>query len=150
MVANEEIVREVVREIIQQFDCYLVDLKINTHGKRIFIRVIAESLDGITLDELTCITRAINADPYIDEAFPENYQLEVTSPGVNHPLREYRDFPRNIDRKLRVRHRVAEQKNPLLGKLVNVDDEQITLQTEQGAIKVAFRDLDFAKVILKW
>jgi len=143
-------IKKVIAEIVEAAGAFLVDFSLNFFGKRTFMRVVVETLSGISLDEITAITRKINADTYLDQLIEPGYQLEVTSPGVDYPLKEYRDFPRNIGRRLKVFHQNPTMESPLEGQLVEVSADKLRLELPGVTQEVQFSDLKYAKVVLKW
>jgi ribosome maturation factor RimP len=143
-------IRKIIAEIVETADAFLVDFSLNFFGKRTFMRIVVETLSGISLDEITAITHKINAEARLDQLIDPGYQLEVTSPGVDYPLKEYRDFPRNVGRRLKVFHKNPEMESPLEGQLVEVSEDKLLLDLHGVTQEVQFSDLKYAKVVLKW
>lgn len=143
-------IRSIIIEIVEAAGAFLVDFSLNFLGKRIFMRIVVETLSGISLAEITAITRRINADTRLDQLIAPGYQLEVTSPGIDYPLKEYRDFPRNIGRRLKVFHKNPEMESPLEGQMVEVSEDKLLLDLHGIPQEVQFSDLKYAKVVLKW
>ncbi len=77
-------------------DCFLIEIKILRKKIEIFI----DSDNGIDLVRCQRISRYI--EPFLDETkeVPEDYELEVSSPGVTKPLKLQRQYHRNIGREL--------------------------------------------------
>ena len=65
-----------------------------------YAKLVVDTEEGITLDSITELTRAIKDDEKINELFPEGIRLEVTSPGIDYPMTEMFQYRRNIDRPL--------------------------------------------------
>jgi ribosome maturation factor RimP len=143
-------IKKVITAIVEAAGAFLVDFNLNFFGKRTFMRVVVETISGISLDEITAITRKINADTRLDQLIDPGYQLEVTSPGDDYPLKEYRDFPRNVSRRLKVFHKNPEMESPLEGQLVEVSEEKLLLDLHGVTQEIRFCDLKYAKVVLKW
>ncbi|MCD6440962.1 MAG: hypothetical protein J7L86_04155 [Candidatus Marinimicrobia bacterium] len=141
---------KIIEGIVAEAGCYTVGFNVNLQGSRTFVRLIVESISGITLDEITDITRKINENAEIDQIMADGYQLEVTSPGAEHPLKEYRDFPRNLGRKIKVFHTSKAMKSPLKGDLIDVQEDKIVISINGVAQEIFFTELDYAKVVLKW
>jgi ribosome maturation factor RimP len=142
--------REIVEQIVGRYDAYVVDYKVNQQGNRTFVKVLVTTDHGIGLDQIAEISRAIRDDNEFNELFPNDFQLEVSSPGIDFPLKSVRDFRRNIGRTMNVFHRREDLKSPLKGKLDLVDDERLVLTSDNGSQVIQFTDVDFAKVIIQW
>ncbi|HDP68328.1 MAG TPA: hypothetical protein ENN20_07485 [Candidatus Marinimicrobia bacterium] len=145
-----EKVATLVEPIVEQNGAYLIDAGATAQGNRKFVRIVVQNLAGITMDEIAQITRSVNVSNALDELFPEGYHLEVSSPGIDYKLREYRDFPRNIGRTLRMYHRLSALPSPFSGILREVTEEVLVLEVNGNLHNLPFSDLDYAKVEIKW
>ena len=86
--------------------------------------------DGITIEKCTSINKALYK--YIEESelFPGgNFSLEVSSPGIDEPLKLFRQYKKNIGRKVEV---VMNDGTKIEGKLLNVSDDEIVMEEKTG------------------
>ncbi len=141
---------KIVKKIIEDHCAYLIDFSITDRGRQRFLRAVVQSLKGITLDEIADITRSINNDEALDRLFPEGYQLEVSSPGIDQKLKDYRDFPRNLGRAMKIYHHSTAMKSPLTGTLVEISESQLVFEINGVQKRFSFDELDYAKVLVKW
>jgi ribosome maturation factor RimP len=110
-----------IAEELHKSKLFLIDLTVDSTKR---IRVVVDSMEGITIDQCAEISRMIENHLNRDE---EDYDLEVTSPGLNKPLVFPFQYIRNIGRQIEVMT-LSDQK--IKGKLLNADDEKIELETE--------------------
>ncbi len=96
---------------------FLIDLTISENNK---IQVTVDGDNGVPLSE--CIRISRNVEHNLDRE-EEDFSLEVTTPDISHPLKEKRQYIKNINRILKVK--TAEEE--LEGTLVEADDEKIVL-----------------------
>lgn len=85
-----EKVRPIIEPIVEQFDCYLVDIEYVKEGPSWFLRIFADKEDGgIDLDDCALISEAVSSqlDAIQPDPFPAAYYLEVSSPGAERPLK---------------------------------------------------------------
>ena len=120
----EETIANLLEEKFQEpefADCFLVD--INQSNKR--LEVFVDSDSGMSFTKCQQLSRHLEA--YLDEEKPlgENYVLEVSSPGVTRPLKFWRQYPRNVGRKVEVTMR---NKDKHTGTLVEVNPSSIKLE----------------------
>jgi ribosome maturation factor RimP len=120
----EETIANLLEEKFQEpefADCFLVD--INQSNKR--LEVFVDSDSGMSFKKCQQLSRHLEA--YLDEEKPlgENYVLEVSSPGVKRPLKFWRQYPRNVGRKVEV---TMQNKDKHTGTLVEVTPSAITLE----------------------
>ncbi|MDO9547531.1 MAG: ribosome maturation factor RimP [Candidatus Marinimicrobia bacterium] len=150
MTIVKEKVKAVIEQIVEESGAYLVDFAVTLQGKRSFFKVVIQTLSGITLDEIASITKTINSNEVLDQLFNDGYHLEVSSPGIDSKLTEYRDFPRNIGRTLKIYHMSSSMKSPINGILVEVTEEKLVLDIKGVQKALQFSDLDYAKIEIKW
>lgn len=126
-----EQVQEWIENILQQRKNYfLVDTKILQNNQ---IKVFIDADEGAAIDELGRINRALRK--HIDESglFPEgNFSLEVSSPGLEEPLRQWRQYKKNIGREVELLLKDGRKKK---GVLAEISDEFIILAYKQKRIK---------------
>ncbi len=113
-----------VAESLEGTDCFLIDFKLKpTNNYKIYI----DSDTGFTLEKAVSINRKIRKK--VDEAglYPEgDYSLEVSSPGVDSPLKLHRQYLKNIGRKLEI-ELTDEEAGGVTGKLIAVHDDHIVV-----------------------
>lgn len=104
-------------------DCFLVEATLNNANSK--LEVFIDSDSGMTFKKCQHISRFL--EQYIDEAawLGEKYILEVSSPGIDRPLKFVRQYHRNIGRTLEVNLMDGTTQK---GKLVACDDQKITLE----------------------
>jgi ribosome maturation factor RimP len=150
LLPKEQAIDDLVNRIVEGFGAYVVALKVNRQGNRTFVKILIATDEGIGLDQIAAISRAIRDDSAFNELLPENFQLEVSSPGIDYPLKTVRDFHRNLGREMNIFHRSADFKSPLRGKLQSVDDERLIVETGNGSQVLTLTEVEFAKVIIQW
>ena len=81
----------------------LVDVEYVKEGGEFFLRVYIDKEGGVSLNECELVTRALN--PILDEKDPikDNYYLEVSSPGLDRPLKKDKDFVRYQGRDVEIK-----------------------------------------------
>ena len=113
-------------------DKFVVEVLIS--GKKIPKRllVIIDGDQGITIDDCADLSRILSKDFDERAVFgDENYLLEVSTPGLDHPLKLKRQYFKNIGRNLRIK----QQERITEGKLKEVTEDTIILTQETGTGK---------------
>ncbi|MBS1272377.1 MAG: Ribosome maturation factor RimP [Candidatus Marinimicrobia bacterium] len=128
-------------------------LEVNLKGARGTrkIEIIADTEKGITLDELTAISKKVEQELDETNLFSEKYTLEITSPGLDRPLKTPRDFRRRLDRKVRIEHTMLEPGEPIVGTIIEVADDNVTVKTEEkGELVIPYDQIIKAQLELDW
>ncbi|TLX76193.1 ribosome assembly cofactor RimP [Labilibacter sediminis] len=95
MITKEQI-QNIIQEKIENDDCFIVDLKVSVNNK---ITVLIDSTDGISIDYCIQISRLIEGSFDRDE---EDFELEVSTPGLGQPLKVLNQYKKNIGRNVEV------------------------------------------------
>ena len=92
--STEALVEELVLPITNEHNIELVDVEYVKEAGEYYLRIFIDKDGGVSLNDCEVVTRAIN--PILDEKDPikENYFLEVSSPGLDRPLKKEKDFIR--------------------------------------------------------
>ena len=114
------------REVIQDEDIFLVELIVADKGK-LRVTVIMDGDKGISIDRCAVISRRLGAIIEERNLIEDAYQLEVSSPGLDHPLMLNRQYISNIGRKIKVELNDGTVKT---GKLETVTDDKISIAIE--------------------
>jgi ribosome maturation factor RimP len=153
LVAAKARVRAVIEPVVAAAGYDLEDVSLSRAGRRHVLRVLVDADGGINLDGVAVVSREISAaldaaEESGGEVLAGEYQLEVSSPGVDRPLTAPRHWRRNVGRLVAVT--VAGK--GLTGRLTAADDEGIVLDGRQityaelgpGKVQIEFKRLDEA------
>jgi ribosome maturation factor RimP len=143
-------VRAVIEPVITGAGYDLEELRLSRAGRRHLLRVLVDADGGIGLDDIAVVSREISqaldaAEETEGEVLAGEYQLEVSSPGVDRPLTLPRHWRRNVGRLVAV--------NGLTGRVTAADDQGIVLDDREiayadlgpGKVQIEFKRLDEAR-----
>ena len=143
-----DVVREFARPLAADAGLDLVDVQVKGSGPRTLVRVLVDRKGGIGLTDCQDLSRALSRA--LDDADPidSRYQLEVSSPGVTHPLRTQRDFDRVEGRSVVVRRREAG--GEVKGVVVVAAESEVVLEADGARTPVPYADIEKATQVLPW
>ena len=121
-----EIERKVAELLTTESGYFVVEVSIRPTNN---IKIAVDADQGATIDQLTKLNRALYK--WIEEnMFPDgNFSMEVSSPGLDEPLKLHRQYVKNIGRPVEVLLKDGIKKE---GKLISVADAEIMLEEEKG------------------
>lgn len=129
----ETVIEQITKKleaIIADSSVFLTDIKIKPTNN---IKVFIDGDEGITIDAISKINRALYKQIAETDWFPEgDFSLEVSSPGVDEPLKFFRQYKKNIGREVVV---TLQEGTQITGKLIQAAPEQITLEQKTGKKK---------------
>jgi ribosome maturation factor RimP len=154
MTATTEIdrVRALVAPIASDLDLDLYDIERRGATIRVTLDTRAGAAAGITLDELSLATRLISRELDHEDPIPGRYTLEVTSPGLERPLRTPSHFQREVGKQVVLRLRDVENgERRIDGTLTSADDAAATVRLASGEERtVGYDAIDRARTAVDW
>ncbi len=130
-----------LRELFLSEGIELLDLSVKGIGARLQIRIIADrKIGGLSIDDCVQLSRQTQYLIAEKKLLPNDYRLEVTSPGLDYPLRESWQFNKNIGRLLKLKVPSGIGTKEIHGRLTDILDDGIEL--EDGATKWQLRFSD--------
>lgn len=101
----EEKARRLAEEVLGTMGLELVDLTYaSEHGRKV-LRLYIDKPGGITLDDCGEVSREFGMALDVHDFMPESYDLEVSSPGLDRPLKKESDFKRYIGKRAKIKTR---------------------------------------------
>ncbi|MBV6388487.1 MAG: Ribosome maturation factor RimP [Nitrosomonas europaea] len=125
----------------------LVDIEQSAPGR--LLRVFIDKKEGsITLDDCVAISNHLSQLLAVENI--DYNRLEVSSPGLDRPLKKKADFVRYMGESARIRLRIALQgQRNFVGTLVEVNDDVLTLNADGKLLQIELRNLEKARLIPK-
>ena len=123
----------------------LVDVQASNGGR--LLRLLIDKAGGVTLDDCAAVSNQVSRLLAVEGIDYE--RLEVSSPGLDRPLRKEADFARFAGRRAEVRMRTpdASGRRKFAGVLRGVDAGQLSLELEGRVVALALDDVDRAKLV---
>lgn len=141
MAGIAEKVFSLIKETVEAEGVTLWDVRFVKEGASHYLRVFIDKPEGISIDDCTAVSHAV--DPIIDEADPidVSYYLEVCSPGLGRQLVRDEHFAASIGKPVRIKlFKAADGKKEISGVLKNFDGD-FTVETEGGEITLQKSDI---------
>ena len=144
-------IRAVIEPVLDTNGYDLEDLKVSQAGRRTLVRVLVDRDGGADLDAIAGISRslstALDESEAADGPFATtSYTLEVSSPGVDRPLKLPRHWRRNIGRLVTVS--VADE--TVTGRIQSADEHGVELLVSGKARAITYGDLGAGRIQLEF
>ncbi|MGI9952023.1 ribosome maturation factor RimP [Moorellaceae bacterium AZ2] len=141
-------VQSLVEPIIEAMGYELVEVEYCREGRRYFLRLYIDSPAGISLDDCERVSRAVEAELDREDPIPHSYYLEVSSPGVERPLKKDADFERFKGRKVTIRtFAPLDGRRKFEGQLLGLEGEMVHILTPAGEeISIPRRGISSARL----
>ena len=133
---------------VERLGYELVDLEVRLGGKGGLVRVFIDKPDGIDLDDCEAVSRAVSALLDVEDPVPGNYNLEVSSPGLDRKLTKVEHFQRFEGETVKVQMRFPiKGRRRFRGTLVSSDDENIVVDVDGESHSLPLKTIDTARLV---
>jgi ribosome maturation factor RimP len=141
-------VETVALPVLEELGFELVEVQYRREQNGWVLRLIIDKQDGISLGDCAAVSREISQLLDIEEFIDQAYNLEVSSPGLNRPLKRMVDFERFIGRQAKIKtiEPIAGE-HVFVGKINKTEGESIIL--EVGGKEVIIQFIQIAKARLE-
>ncbi|PIE57166.1 MAG: ribosome maturation factor RimP [Desulfobulbus propionicus] len=127
----------------------LVDVEYRREGQGWVLRLFIDKEGGVTVDDCATVSREVSRFLDVEDSIDHAFSLEVSSPGLERPLKKDADFLRFAGRKIRLRLRDATGPDRVLvGILEGMEDARVVLTVEGHRRSVAKEQIAKARLVL--
>lgn len=140
-------IEEIARRICSEQHLALYDIDEKMSGKGRIVTVYLTKIGGVTLDECAHFSRALGNELELLDFIPERYYLEVSSPGVERPLKLKSHYVSAINEKVAVQYSDGTEKKSVLGTLTEVNQDDVTLDDRGTLYVIPFKQISRAKTV---
>jgi ribosome maturation factor RimP len=144
-------VESLVRPVVESAGLELVGVSFHRGPGRGILRVTVDREGGVDLETIGVASERISRRLDLEGYDPGPYTLEVSSPGVERPLRRPADFARRVGEKVKVKLvRPVEGTRVISGAIVEAGPDEVRIATEAGERTVRYEDVTAARTIFEW
>ncbi len=156
----EKIIK-IVEPFVKKMELSLVDVEYLQDGGYWYVRIFIENLDG-ELDIEDCKKLSHDVEGKIDEIIDKKYFLEVSSPGIERPLKKIDDFIRfkgeKITLVLKHKNKILNDKKQFKAKIIDVigdveadkENEKILFEINKQNIEIEFKEIKKANILFEF
>ncbi|BBJ29032.1 ribosome maturation factor RimP [Athalassotoga saccharophila] len=140
---NIEIIKKLAEGVARRMNLEIFEVDFKKRKGRSLLSIVIDDPSGyVSIDQCEAFSKEIS--PLLDaESEMENYILEVSSPGLDRPLRKIQDFDRFNGKLVRIKFENGDEKSTVTGRIVNCDIEANTFSLDvDGTIS----SYDFSKI----
>jgi ribosome maturation factor RimP len=143
----KERVFRLAKEVTEKMTVQVEDVEILGQKGRLTVRVIIDSPEGVSIRDCELVSRQLEALLDIEDPIPGSYTLEVSSPGLDRPLKSIKDFQRFTGKMARIiTKEKIENQTFMIGWIRGVEGEDIILQTKKKTIRIPFEVIEKANL----
>jgi len=139
---------ELIQPLIESQGAELVDLQYGRPKRgRGILRLFVDRPGGISIEELTRISRMVGGLLEVHDVIPGSYTLEVSSPGLTRALKKPEDYQRYVGRLARVTTRAPwEGRQVHCGIIQGLKDDQVCLKEGESVVCIPLSEIARARL----
>ena len=140
--------RKLLEPAIERLGYELTDLEVRLSGQGGLVRLTIDKPDGIDLEDCEKVSHAMSALLDVEDPVPGNYNLEVSSPGLDRKLTKLEHFQRFEGETLKVTMRFPmEGRRRFRGKLLSSNEENIVVEVDGESHSLPLTMIDSARLV---
>ena len=141
-----ERLKPVVRDILEKEGAYLIDMNYNANA----LRILVNRSGGISIDECARLNGIISMALDKIDIIGHSYVLEISSPGLDRPLKTKEDFICAYGRVIDVTFKSGAEIVTRRGTIANVENDSVVLKAEEGNFAVGLSDVVKATICVRF
>ena len=146
----EENIVTISNEIAETLGYFVIEILFRCDNRKRIIEVYVDAEKNISADDLAEISREINSVIEEKNLLTKSYRLDVSTPGVDRPLKFLKQFPKHINRNFEVTYKTGDESRTITGKLLSVEREELTFLSDKKEVLIEFKNITTAKVIISF
>jgi ribosome maturation factor RimP len=140
-----------VRAVVEGAGIELVDVSMGHESGRRILRVVVDRDGGLDLDAISELSEKVSRRLDLEGFAPGPYELEVSTPGIERPLKRPRDYERSLGARIKVKSiRPIEGSKTHTGALVSADADGVVIATAGEELRVPYADIASARTVVDW
>lgn len=147
----EQVVEDLVQKLLSE-EYELVDVEYVKEGSTRYLRIYIDKSGKMSLADCEALSRIISDRLDETDPIPENYMLEISSPGLDRVLRKERDFVRERGKDVELKlYRALDGRKELEGELVGLTlEDEVELIVGKEQIRIPRKDIAMIRLAVKF
>ncbi|MHB8788606.1 MAG: ribosome maturation factor RimP [Desulfobulbaceae bacterium] len=142
-------IEQYAEPLLRDLGIELVEVQFRREGHGWVVRLFIDREQGVTLDDCAAVSRAISTWLDVEDLIEHAYHLEVSSPGLERPLKRIEDFQRFVGRQAKVKLKEPRDgQNVFIGTLEQVVGEEVILLVDGRQVAIPFAEIARARLTL--
>ena len=147
----------IVAPVLEEQAMELVDVELRTEGRDLVLTIFLDKEGGITLDDCVAVSQEVGTLFDVENLIDRAYRLEVSSPGLERPLKKAKDFDRFAGQPVKIKTRLlcdpdnsGHPRKTFRGVLLGMDGEMVRVRLREKDVEASFALAEIEKANLEF
>lgn len=150
-----EVVSELVQPILEELQLELVDMEFLKEGKSWFLRVYIDKDTGVDIEDCGLVSERLSEKLDEIDPIPQNYYLEVSSPGAERPLKKEEDMKKAVGKHVHIKtYEPIDNEKVFEGELLSFENGIVsillTIKTRKKQIDIPYEKIALARLAISF
>ena len=138
-----------IEPVVEGMGYEVVDIDFRPHSTDGLLRIFIDKSGGIQLEDCEAVSKQVSSVLDVEDPIPGQFNLEVSSPGLDRPLRKQQDFVRFAGEKIKIKLSVPtlEGQRNFTGKLMGMQNEEVILLADGETHNFPLDSIDKAHIV---
>jgi len=138
-----------IEPVVEGMGYEVVDIDFRPHPTDGLLRIFIDKPGGIQLEDCEVVSKQVSGVLDVEDPIPGQFNLEVSSPGLERPLRKQQDFTRFAGETVKIKLSVPtlEGQRNFTGKLMGMQDNEVILQADNETHYFPLDSIDKAHIV---
>ena len=147
----EKKAEELLTPIVEGYGFELVDVEYVKEAGNWYLRGYIDKPGGITVNDCEAVSRVFSDKLDENDFIEDSYIMEISSPGLDRPLKKEKDFERSMGKLVEIRtYRPIEMQKEFCGVLSAYDESSVTIEEEDGSRTFEKKDIALIRLAIEF
>ncbi len=148
MTKQEQRLTELLTPTVGAVGFELLGVEFVSAGRHSTLRLYIDHPEGVNVDNCALVSREVGAILDVEDPIPNEYNLEVSSPGLDRPLFTPEHFAKVIGQKIEVKLAIPQDgRRRFKGALIAIEDDMLVIEVDGKPYRLLMDNVDKANVV---
>lgn len=150
MVELKENIVQIAEKTASEFGLFLIEVNLRGNERNRIIEIYIDGEKVVSAENLAEVSRAMNDIVETSNLIKGSYRLDVSTPGVERPLKFLKQFSKHVNRKFEVSYNSDEGEENIKGTLKSINEDVLEFESGKSTHYIKFSKIINAKVIISF
>ena len=147
---DKEFLLNSIEEIVTGQNLLLIEYILRGDNRTRIIEVFIDGEEGVTSETCNQVSNLIKARIEEENIIDSNFRLDVSSPGVDRPLKYLLQYKKHIGRNFELKYQLEDSVKSLKAKLTGIEDDILIFGDGKNETRIRFEEIKSAKVLISF